>query len=517
MGKTLVDIPVEILIEIFSMINHTDRLSIQLTCSYFNKVLSDEICWKMAFEFKFGRIFATPPSWKYEYLEKTRVNRFWMSALKATNTLSRMGIVSHLAFTHKGDVAIASNETGSLALYNPDSGKVSNLMDFVDDWDRQGISPNSNLALSSNLLVFGGLRNVVIFIKIPSFSRQVLSVNSAVTLCKIISGSYFICCHQNGMISLYNTISGQKNGEFEGFTVPLTDIEFSQKYLVGFAGDKIIVWAIPKYSSNDRNLLYQPICTFIVNDITGIRMMMDHLVIVFADEGRIMKCINIETQKEILYPGANLHPITASTVLDKFLVTGDCFGLIKIWQWTDLQGLKHEFQFIRNEDRVVQLHFTPMILIASYSRGCIMMLDPSNLTNLRKINYRLPNEFVGPFAINERAFAFAYVNRVASLSEREPKRPTKKQKRPGIAFKTDSSNSDIREEVAMVKAEMLTRKLDTERIQKKVRSINGSEDDHGMDEELLVEYAKFLSQEQSAGHEITEEEMIEIALALSLE
>jgi hypothetical protein len=91
--------PNEVLIFIFSNLDPFELKHASGVCKRWNLVISDDNCWRFAFEYYFGSIplrRITTGSWRREYLTRTGLLKEWGRGRQAIQFEPRIGKIEHI-------------------------------------------------------------------------------------------------------------------------------------------------------------------------------------------------------------------------------------------------------------------------------------------------------------------------------------------------------------------------------------------------------------------------------------
>ncbi|KAI8806629.1 WD40-repeat-containing domain protein [Cladochytrium replicatum] len=123
-------IPVEVLIHIFSKLDTHDLRKGSLVCRRWARVIKDDTCWRLALEWRYGRlpIRRVAPTWQKEYLRRGHLTRDW-SRRRGTESVQfdpfMVGRITEIMVDYaEGKMFAGSLERGCVAMANPITGKI---------------------------------------------------------------------------------------------------------------------------------------------------------------------------------------------------------------------------------------------------------------------------------------------------------------------------------------------------------------------------------------------------------
>ncbi|EPX71013.1 F-box protein Pof10 [Schizosaccharomyces octosporus yFS286] len=131
-GLGIQNLPKEILIIIFSFLEPRSLLSIQCTCKFWNRLLSDDLSWRTAFfhHFVANEFHEFSPlgngTWRQEYLLRSAITRAYERGKGQTVQYDcRVGQLTDLYYDFLSGRLFAGNRlTGSISISDPNTGKV---------------------------------------------------------------------------------------------------------------------------------------------------------------------------------------------------------------------------------------------------------------------------------------------------------------------------------------------------------------------------------------------------------
>ncbi|KAL2314900.1 F-box/WD repeat-containing protein pof10 [Schizosaccharomyces pombe] len=131
-NRTVLNLPKEILIIIFSFLDPRSLLSAQCTCKYWKKLLSDDLSWRTAFFHHFAgdqsQIFSPlgNGTWRQEYLLRSTITRAYEKGKGQTVQYDcRVGQLTNLYYDFSSGRLYSGNWlTGTISVSDPTTGKV---------------------------------------------------------------------------------------------------------------------------------------------------------------------------------------------------------------------------------------------------------------------------------------------------------------------------------------------------------------------------------------------------------
>ncbi|KAJ3184292.1 hypothetical protein HDU87_005139 [Geranomyces variabilis] len=143
---SLVDrLPNELLLHILANLDHTELRSSMLVCSRFHRVISDDSCWRYAFEKNFGSLPIRrlgESSWQKEYIKRVQLLKGFYGGKHIVQFDPRIGNIA-LFFVNYDDgwMYAASLEKGMVAFCHPSTGRVEKgFVYFTDDRVPQAVA-----------------------------------------------------------------------------------------------------------------------------------------------------------------------------------------------------------------------------------------------------------------------------------------------------------------------------------------------------------------------------------------
>ncbi|KAJ3157193.1 hypothetical protein HDU89_002605 [Geranomyces variabilis] len=165
---SLVDrLPNELLLHILANLDHTELRSSMLVCSRFHKVISDDSCWRYAFEINFGSLPIRrlgQSSWQKEYIKRVQLLKGFRGGKHIVQFDPRIGKVA-LFFLNYDDgwMYCASLEKGMVAFCHPSTGRVEKgFVYFTDDRVPQAVA---SILLDRHRIAVGSTSGGVALVK----------------------------------------------------------------------------------------------------------------------------------------------------------------------------------------------------------------------------------------------------------------------------------------------------------------------------------------------------------------
>ena len=141
MGRSWISsLPNEVMIIILSHLDPAELTKVTRVCKRWNAIISDDSCWRLAFETSFGVLplrRVTSGSWRREYLTRRGLLNEWGRGRQAVTFEPRIGKVQ-VAYMSWDDckLFVGSVEKGMISICQPISGKVEKESIFCGDEDR---------------------------------------------------------------------------------------------------------------------------------------------------------------------------------------------------------------------------------------------------------------------------------------------------------------------------------------------------------------------------------------------
>ncbi|EPY53792.1 F-box protein Pof10 [Schizosaccharomyces cryophilus OY26] len=201
-GLSIKNLPKEILIIIFSFLEPRSLLSVQCTCKFWNRLLSDDLSWRTAFfhHFEANEFHEFSPlgngTWRQEYLLRSAITRAYERGKGQTVQYDcRIGDLTDLYYDFLSGRLFAGNRlTGSISVSDPNTGKVERSL-LHASLDGSLIHTLTIMNLNKQIFGFGfvdGRVGAIIMTRQAENGRQFRffmdSHNDAITCMDVYSG-----------------------------------------------------------------------------------------------------------------------------------------------------------------------------------------------------------------------------------------------------------------------------------------------------------------------------------------
>ncbi|KAJ3153670.1 hypothetical protein HDU86_005169 [Geranomyces michiganensis] len=138
-------LPNELLLHILANLDHTELRSSMLVCSRFHRVISDDTCWRYAFEINFGSLPIRrlgESSWQKEYIKRVQLLKGFRGGKHIVQFDPRIGNIAQFFLNYEdGWMYCASLEKGMVAFCHPSTGRVEKgFVYFTEDRVPQAVA-----------------------------------------------------------------------------------------------------------------------------------------------------------------------------------------------------------------------------------------------------------------------------------------------------------------------------------------------------------------------------------------
>ena len=485
-SKYLIQLPAEVLCVIFALVDTSSRLQLQLSCRQVHALISDDLVWKKAFEYKFG-LLLEPVVYKHALI--SRLSRL---SFKATNFSYGGDSVDKVEFTDNGIICgLIGNAEVQAFNYQGQPLGARKVFDQATCSD-----------FRHSLLVGAG--NCVNYGKSMKSNWKQIDLKDPVSNVIGLPGAFFLALTITRCL-IVNVAKGCIYSELM-VARPVLSIKMEGEHVIGFTAEMVLVFKLPELNKTVDSVASIYPWKFFKLECNNAWLSSDSEYLLALNAAGLSIGDQLGKTNQELKGGL----LTKVSLSKKVIITVDAINPTKLYFYRWDNGAAIISKTYQAGHNIQQIAYTPLLTILALSNGKIHMLDNATLTTLKTFSVRgsgplkfwYNNDIV--VVRENRLYVFAL------LSKQQLRKPA--SSRPKVVSPRHDTKLTFQEEVDRVKREVsMEREKRLEAI-RKVRGINGS---LGLTDDELVEYAMILSAEQRVG-DLTDDEALAFALQASL-
>jgi WD40 repeat protein len=507
--------------------------------------MNDEISWKEAFVFRFKKepFSRIESEWKQEYLTRLRIHSQWKNPMKAHRIDPKIQSINRI-YPLNNNLICGSIETGKIVSLNKHSGKLSKNILYVSD--NQEPLQIGALEIKDGVIVAGTIDGVFLHSFIKSngafsdwFEYSVLH-ESSIEIIKIFDQLMCLSISIDGHIKLWNLGKNKFICSFIGNNTRVFCVQICGGYLVVGTERGIHVWDSskidPKVNTTqpDQEMIKlistkNSVKTIYFNPEIGLALV--EFEIEYSENYWPFQLIDLESgEMTSTIQTPHLSKICTSqylfdnTLCKSLFFTGDIAGSVSIY----IQG-NSTYNLIKtiniHNTAIQNIFLTPTVVFIGSSDGSMSIHNYMNFDTIRTIGGMYSNQPNNPkpfkfLSVDTSSVSSCHGNLIINWLQRTPPSAQKRRKKISIGGAKGYSKREIfgfQDEVNKAMDEIELENAERVRKMDLVESVNGKVRAHGMSDQDLLEYAILVSMEnESVGEEMSEQEMIDMALAMSL-
>ena len=238
-------LPPELLIVIFSFLDHTERIKVQRTSKKYYALINDETSWKSAFQLNFKRLpfgyllFTSrlKTSWKDEYLIRVELERHWKRSIHRMLVDTRYSVDRLFIGENVEYASLRSGVIGSILK----SGKTLNMkLVFEEEQSISACHITPYIYLTSNAIYVGQIDGGVIYSrkkdsKNVSWATFDSSHQDRVSCIKTMENNYntgyIMSGSVDGVVAIWSTRTNKLVTNLTGATGRISHIEYSDQIM----------------------------------------------------------------------------------------------------------------------------------------------------------------------------------------------------------------------------------------------------------------------------------------------